>query len=156
MGLSLVRTLAIAFSLIFIAPTPSAFANAVLKFCDIDTETGCVVAFIKNRSSADVMSVDVTQKARHGCEKRSRKIRRNLSGGANEGTRLRIHVRQSCRYDVKFNAQNGCAGHKAGTFSRKNLKNRRRQINLHGPCRFLQTQTVRPPFYNRDVGQPDS
>ena len=156
MGSSPVRIAALAGITLFIAHAPPVMAEALTKFCDIDTDKSCVIGFIKNRSSATVMSVDITQKGKHGCEKDERHFDMNLYGGWNEGRTFRTHLSALCRYEVKFNTTHGCTGHKRGTFSRQNLENRRHQLNLTGGCATLDTETVRSPFHHYDLGQPDS
>ena len=133
-------------------------AEAALKFCDIDTVKKCMVAALKNRSTATVLSTEVTQK--HGtkdgyhCERDVRNITRNMTGGGNSGMQLRIHVHPSCRYEVKFNTTAGCGGDKIGQLSSNNLKNRRRQMKLVGACGTLKTKTGRADDIDHNAGDP--
>jgi hypothetical protein len=160
MPLTITRACAISLALFAIAQAPSVSAEAVIKFCDIDTEDACMLAALKNRSSATVLSVDIVQKHIHrekgSCTGEERKITRNMTGGWNNGKQLRIHVYEHCRYKVTFNTTGTCSGDKTGQFSAENLENKRRQMTLDGACGSLSTRTSRAENIDHDAGEPDS
>ena len=155
MGFSPVRIAALAGLTLFVSQAFPASAEVRAKFCDIDRDKSCVTGFIKNRSSATVISVDITQKGKHGCEKDQEHVDTNLAGMNNQGQSFKAHLSDSCRYEIKFNTTKGCKGHKRGTFSRKNLENRAHELSLDGDCGSLYTATGRVLYHHYDYGQPD-
>ena len=155
MGFTPVRIAALAGLTLFMTDAFPAAAEIRAKFCNIDYDETCVTGFIKNRSSATVISVDITQKGKHGCEKVEHHVKTNLAGLGNRGQLFKAHLSESCRYEIKFNTTQGCTGHKRGTFSRKNLENRAHELSLDGDCGSLYTATGRSPYHHYDYGQPD-
>ncbi len=135
----------IAFAVMGIGSTTMAFARKpVASFCSED-DRGCIYTYVANVSSATVISIKITQKARHGCEKVEKRITKNTAGSAtpwfkSPSQTLSILMDKNCRYEVSFNTTKGCVGDKQGQFSRKNFKNQKDAIELRGACGTLSTK----------------